>query len=128
MFPNSTSTKTLLRTKSPLRPDGASAAKLPEAFADGWRVRALVRDPNKPAAQALAAQGAELVQGDLDDRASLESALQDAYGVFSVQTPSCSSGKECSAITSPCRWLSDSILNASLPLSERRVVVRGLPS
>jgi uncharacterized protein YbjT (DUF2867 family) len=62
---------------------GAAARHL---LADGWRVRALVRDPNKPAAQALAEQGAELIQGDLDDRASLESALQDAYGVFSVQT------------------------------------------
>ena len=39
---------------------------------DGWKVRALVRDPKKDAAQALAKQGAELVQGDLNDSASLD--------------------------------------------------------
>jgi uncharacterized protein YbjT (DUF2867 family) len=50
-----------------------------------FKVRALVRDPNKPAAQALEQAGAELVVGDLNDRASLDRALQGAYGVFSVQ-------------------------------------------
>ena len=62
---------------------GATAKHL---LAQGWRVRALVRDPNKPAAQALAAKGAELAQGDLEDRASLDRALAGAYGAFSVQT------------------------------------------
>nr|MBA3924067.1 NmrA family NAD(P)-binding protein [Nostocaceae cyanobacterium] len=33
-------------------------------------VRALVRDENKPAAQALKQAGAELVTGDFDDHAS----------------------------------------------------------
>ncbi len=50
-----------------------------------FRVRAFVRDPNKPAAQALKQAGAELVSGNLNDRASLDRALQDVYGVFSVQ-------------------------------------------
>lgn len=50
-----------------------------------FRVRALVRNPDKPAARAIAELGAELVQGDLDDRASVEKALLGAYGVFSVQ-------------------------------------------
>lgn len=50
-----------------------------------FKVRALVRDENKPAAQALKQAGAELVTGDLDDRASLDRALQDVSGVFSVQ-------------------------------------------
>ncbi|MBD2120424.1 NmrA/HSCARG family protein [Trichocoleus sp. FACHB-262] len=50
-----------------------------------FKVRALVRDPNKPAAQALQQAGAELAVGDLNDRASLERALQGAYGVFSLQ-------------------------------------------
>lgn len=48
-------------------------------------VRTLVRDQNKPAAQALKEAGAELVEGDLNDRPSLESALQDVSGVFSAQ-------------------------------------------
>jgi uncharacterized protein YbjT (DUF2867 family) len=51
----------------------------------GWHVRAPTRDPGSTAAQVLAARGAEVVQGDLDDRASLDRALRGAYGVFSVQ-------------------------------------------
>jgi uncharacterized protein YbjT (DUF2867 family) len=50
-----------------------------------WKVRALTREPSKPAAQALASAGAEIVQADNDDRASLDRAMQNAYGVFSVQ-------------------------------------------
>lgn len=52
---------------------------------DGWKVRALVRNPGKDAAQKLAALGAELMQGDMNDAASLQSAFRGAYGVFSVQ-------------------------------------------
>jgi uncharacterized protein YbjT (DUF2867 family) len=61
---------------------GAVARKL---LADGWKVRALTRDVNKPAAQALAQAGAELVAGDMDSRSELEAAFDGAYGVFSVQ-------------------------------------------
>ncbi|MEG4281293.1 NmrA/HSCARG family protein [Microcoleus sp. MON1_C1] len=50
-----------------------------------FKVRALVRDPNKPASVALQQAGAELVIGDLNDRASIDRALQGAYGVFSLQ-------------------------------------------
>jgi uncharacterized protein YbjT (DUF2867 family) len=53
--------------------------------ANKWRVRALVRDPRKPEAQALQRLGIELVQGDLDTPASVTSAMQDMHGVFSVQ-------------------------------------------
>jgi uncharacterized protein YbjT (DUF2867 family) len=63
---------------------GAAARHL---LADGWQVRALVRDLEKPAARALADAGAELVLGDLTDRASLDVAVVGAYGVYSVQTP-----------------------------------------
>jgi uncharacterized protein YbjT (DUF2867 family) len=48
-----------------------------------WHVRALVRDPAK--ATALQKAGAELVTGDMGDRASLDAAFAGAYGVFSVQ-------------------------------------------
>jgi uncharacterized protein YbjT (DUF2867 family) len=51
----------------------------------GFRVRALTRDPQKPEAQALADQGAEVAQGDMEDRSSMERALEGAYGIFSVQ-------------------------------------------
>lgn len=61
---------------------GGVARKL---LADGWKIRALTRDPNKPAAQALAKAGAELVAGDMDSRSELDAAFDGAYGVFSVQ-------------------------------------------
>ncbi|MBN3906185.1 MAG: NmrA/HSCARG family protein [Nostoc sp. NMS1] len=50
-----------------------------------FKVRAMVRDQNKPAAQALQQAGAELVQGDFSDRTSLDRAVQGVYGVFSMQ-------------------------------------------
>ncbi|MEH2294438.1 NmrA/HSCARG family protein [Nostoc sp.] len=50
-----------------------------------FTVRAFVRDLNKPAAQALKQAGAELVEGDFSDRASLDRALQGADGIFSMQ-------------------------------------------
>jgi uncharacterized protein YbjT (DUF2867 family) len=61
---------------------GAVARKL---LTDGWNVRALTRDTDKPAAQELKALGAEIVPGDMEDRAQLDAAFQGAYGVFSVQ-------------------------------------------
>src|SRR5918995_1295026 len=51
----------------------------------GFRVRGLTRDPQKPEAQALAEQGAEVVQGDMEDRSAMDRVLEGAYGVFSVQ-------------------------------------------
>lgn len=49
-----------------------------------FSVRAITRDPNSDAAKALAAAGAEVVKADIDDAASLTSALQGAYGAFFV--------------------------------------------
>lgn len=60
-------------------------ALVPELLARGFRVRALTRNPAKPAGQALAALGAEVVAGDLDDEASLRRACEGVHGVFSVQ-------------------------------------------
>lgn len=53
--------------------------------AAGWSVKALVRDPEKPTAKALAEQGVELVHGNLNDTESLIAAMNGVYGVFSVQ-------------------------------------------
>ncbi|PYH88976.1 nmrA family transcriptional regulator [Aspergillus ellipticus CBS 707.79] len=47
-----------------------------------FQVHAVTRDPSKPAALALAEQGAELVKADLEDKDSLRLALKNAYGVF----------------------------------------------
>ncbi len=51
----------------------------------GWHVRGLTRSPQSEKAQALAARGVEIVPGDMDDVASLDAAMEGAYGVFSVQ-------------------------------------------
>jgi uncharacterized protein YbjT (DUF2867 family) len=56
-----------------------------ELLAKGWRVRALTRKPDSDAAKALAAKGAEIVAGDLDDAASLRAALAGVWGVWAVQ-------------------------------------------
>ncbi|GHO72642.1 hypothetical protein KSD_04130 [Ktedonobacter sp. SOSP1-85] len=74
--------KILLVTGATGRQGGAVAKHL---LAAGWYVRALTRDQNSPAARALQRLGAEVIQGDNDNRASLRAAMKSAYGVFSVQ-------------------------------------------
>ncbi|KAL4949078.1 hscarg dehydrogenase [Aspergillus filifer] len=49
-----------------------------------FHVKAVTRDPSKPAALALAELGAELIKADLNDRDSLRAALDDADAVFLV--------------------------------------------
>lgn len=61
---------------------GAVARRL---LARGHAVRALTRNGSKPAARALAAAGAEIVEVNLGDRASVDAALQGAAAVFSAQ-------------------------------------------
>jgi uncharacterized protein YbjT (DUF2867 family) len=74
--------KVILVTGATGKQGGATARHLQ---AEGWPLRALVRDLNSPAARDLAVQGVELAHGDLEDRGSLERAANGAYGVFSVQ-------------------------------------------
>jgi len=50
----------------------------------GFACRAITRDPSKEQAQALAAQGAEVVKADLDDVESLKKAFAGAYGVYGI--------------------------------------------
>lgn len=54
---------------------------------DGWRVRALTRDPSSTASRALAGAGAELHRVDTEDVDSLRPAFHGAYGIFNVQNP-----------------------------------------
>lgn len=61
---------------------GATAREL---LAAGHRVLAMTRNPDGEAAKALAAAGAHVVRGDLNDEASLRAALRGAWGVFAVQ-------------------------------------------
>lgn len=62
---------------------GATARHL---LGRGQAVRALVRDPDSPAAGALRRAGAALVTGDLDATASLRTAMEGTRGVFLVLT------------------------------------------
>jgi uncharacterized protein YbjT (DUF2867 family) len=78
----SLSKKTVLVLGATGRQGGATAHHL---LNKGWKVRILVRDPQKPAAVTLQQAGAEVIQGDFDDPTALSGAMQDVYGVFSVQ-------------------------------------------
>lgn len=51
----------------------------------GYRVHAMTRKPDSPAAKSLEGAGASIVQGDLDDEASLRKAVQGSWGVFGLQ-------------------------------------------
>ncbi|KAH7053454.1 NmrA family transcriptional regulator [Macrophomina phaseolina] len=47
-----------------------------------FRIRGITRDPTKPAAQALAAKGVEMMKADLSSKSSLADALRGAHTVF----------------------------------------------
>jgi uncharacterized protein YbjT (DUF2867 family) len=67
---------------------GAQGGAVARALlAKGHGVRALTRNTDSAPSQTLARAGATLVRGDLDDEASLASAVAGAGGVFSVQWP-----------------------------------------
>jgi uncharacterized protein YbjT (DUF2867 family) len=76
-------TKTILVTGATGQQGGAVTRQLLKQ--PSFAVRALTRDPAKPAARALTQAGAEVIRGDLDDPASVRRALEGVYGVFSVQ-------------------------------------------
>lgn len=72
---------------------GSSVVQAFLALRPRWHVRALTRDPTSAAAQRLSAQGAEVVQADLDEdedaggalsssSSSLEAALAGAHAIF----------------------------------------------
>ena len=79
---SSHSDKTILVTGATGQQGGAVIRHL---LKDGWKLRALVRDPGKASAKDLARRGVELVQGDMNERASIDAALKGAYGAYSVQ-------------------------------------------
>jgi uncharacterized protein YbjT (DUF2867 family) len=77
------SSRTILVTGATGKQGGAVLRHL---RARGFPVRALTRDPDKPAARALAG-GVEVVRGDLENAPTVARALEGVYGVFAVQTP-----------------------------------------
>ncbi len=76
---------TVLVTAATGRQGGATARALLASGAT--RVRVMVRSREAPNAKALAAAGAEVVVGDLDDTGSLRAACSGVRGVFSMQAP-----------------------------------------
>ncbi|KAE9362806.1 NAD(P)-binding protein [Stipitochalara longipes BDJ] len=61
---------------------GSSVARTFLGFPE-WRVRGITRNPSSEAAKALAANGVEIVKGDLDDKSSLIAAFEGAAVIFS---------------------------------------------
>ena len=49
-----------------------------------YRIRGVTRDTSKPAAQALAQKGVEVVQGDINDKDALRKILEGSSAVFAV--------------------------------------------
>lgn len=76
--------KIILVTGATGRQGGAVAGHL---LNEGWKVRALTRDPDKPKAKALKEAGADVIKGDLNNPKQLKLFFEDLYGVFSVQNP-----------------------------------------
>ncbi len=63
---------------------GAVARRLIER---GHKVKAFTRKPDSPAAKALAALGAHVTTGNLEDRATLDAAISGVDAVFAMGTP-----------------------------------------
>jgi uncharacterized protein YbjT (DUF2867 family) len=76
------STRTILVAGATGTQGGAVAREL---NARGYHVRGLTRNPDSDRARTLSALGIEMVRGNFDDPESLNEALVDAYGAFSVQ-------------------------------------------
>jgi uncharacterized protein YbjT (DUF2867 family) len=79
-----TKRRSVLVTGATGKQGGAVARQL---MGKGHHVRAFTRDPSKPGAQTLAGLGAELAIGNLDDRASIQRAIDGVDAVFAVATP-----------------------------------------
>lgn len=75
--------KVILITGATGKQGGATLRHL--AKRKGFKLRAMTRKPDDKAAAELAALGAQVVGGDLDDGASLTRALEGAWGVYAVQ-------------------------------------------
>jgi uncharacterized protein YbjT (DUF2867 family) len=81
-FMSKNSERIILVTGATGRQGGAVHRHLREK---GFKLRALVRDPNSTRARELNRNGGNLFQGSLDDPDSLTRAMDGVYGVFSVQ-------------------------------------------
>ena len=121
---------------------GAQGGGLARAILDDprrrFRVRAVTRKPDSAAARALAARGAEVVAGDLDDAASVQRALDGAYGAYCVTSywEHLSPDKEIAQATTMARAAAQRVVQHAIwstledtrdyvPLGSRMPVLRG---
>jgi uncharacterized protein YbjT (DUF2867 family) len=75
--------RTILITGATGKQGGATARAL---AGGGFKLLAMTRNPDSDAAKTVASEtGAEILQGDLDDAASVRSVLKGIWGVFAVQ-------------------------------------------
>ncbi|RTE82096.1 hypothetical protein BHE90_003396 [Fusarium euwallaceae] len=63
-----------------------------EVLSKEFKIRGITRDVSKPAAQALAQKGVEVVAADMSSKETLVDALKDSHTVFLVTTPDFLSG------------------------------------
>jgi uncharacterized protein YbjT (DUF2867 family) len=77
------SDRLILVTGATGKQGGAALRSLRER---GFPVRAMTRNPEKPAARALAGEGVEVVAADFNDSESLRRAMDGVYGVFAMST------------------------------------------
>lgn len=74
--------KIILVTGATGKQGGATARHLIKA---GVKVRALTRKPESKNSEALRTLGIEVYKGNLNDTASIDNAMKNVYGVFSLQ-------------------------------------------
>lgn len=95
-------------TKGPVLVIGATGqqgrATIGHLLQRGWEVRAFVRDLDSPAAAKLRDAGANLIEGNLDEPASVRAAMKEAYGVFMMLTPMSGVHITTEGIAAEIRW------------------------
>jgi uncharacterized protein YbjT (DUF2867 family) len=79
------STKKIIAVVGATGAQGGGVVRAIQADPNGpFTARAITRDVNSEKAEELAALGAEVVAGDIDDEASVRRAFEGAYGAFCV--------------------------------------------
>src|SRR5512146_3177675 len=116
-------------TKGPVLVIGATGqqgrAATGELLQRGWEVRAFVRDLESPAAAKLRDAGANLIEGDLDEPASVRAAMTGAYGVFMMLTPMSGVHITTEGIAAEIRW-GTAVVDLAAELSVAHVVYSSL--
>ena len=91
----------------------------------GWEVRAFVRDLESPAATRLRDAGANLIEGDLGEPASVRAAMAGAYGVFMMLTPMSGVHITTEGIAAEIRW-GTTVVDLAAELSVTHLVYSSL--